>query len=82
MASLHDSVLLKKLRIQKSRAIYTEKLESLVYRIFKFRLITGSDTMVKLLIENGANINVLNNFNNSALILAISEGIHGPVQSL
>lgn len=31
--------------------------------------------MVKLLIENGANLNTINQSNNSALILAISEGI-------
>lgn len=32
--------------------------------------------MVKLLIENGADINAVNNLNDTALILAISKGNH------
>lgn len=30
--------------------------------------------MVKLLVENGADINAINNSNNTALVLAINEG--------
>lgn len=30
--------------------------------------------MIRELIENGANVNVYNNFNNTALILAINKG--------
>lgn len=37
---------------------------------------TGSDRMVKLLIENGADINAANTENLTALILAIFLGIH------
>lgn len=32
--------------------------------------------VVELLIENGANVNVANNDNNTALILSLREGIH------
>lgn len=35
---------------------------------------TGCDSIVRLLIENGANINTANDYNNTALIVAISRG--------
>lgn len=38
-------------------------------------VITGDIDMMRLLIENGANINAVNNSNQSALITAIAKGI-------
>lgn len=38
--------------------------------------VTGYESTVRLLIENGADVNIVNNFNNTALILAISEGFY------
>lgn len=37
---------------------------------------TGWENVTKLLVENGADLNFVNNKNNTALILAVSEGIH------
>lgn len=37
---------------------------------------TGNEGIAKLLIENGIELNTLNKFNNTALIIAIDEGIH------
>lgn len=36
--------------------------------------VTGPESLIKLLIENGADVNAVNDVNNSALILAISNG--------
>lgn len=37
---------------------------------------TGWENVTKLLVENGVDLNFVNNKNNTALILAVSEGIH------
>lgn len=38
-------------------------------------MFTGPESLILMLIENGADVNVVNSHNNTALILAISEGI-------
>lgn len=43
--------------------------------IFNSMAHTGNENIVRLLIENGANINTLNMYNNVTLILAIANGI-------
>lgn len=50
-------------------------LKSSTIKIGTFFLFTGSERMVKLLIENGADVNAVNRYANTALMEAISEGI-------
>lgn len=45
----------------------------IIYTIWK--LLSGHESTVRLLIGNGANVNIVNKFNNSALILALYKGI-------
>lgn len=40
----------------------------------EFTITTGPESVVLLLIENGADVNVVNNVNNTALRLAIQSG--------
>lgn len=37
---------------------------------------TGQENVVRLLVDNGADVNIIDAQNNTALIWAISEGIH------
>lgn len=48
----------------------------LIYQLFNDVHITGHENIVRLLIENGADINAVNADNDSVFILAITEGIH------
>lgn len=41
---------------------------------YQFECYPGSESMMQLLIENGANINAVNMYNNTGLILCISKG--------
>lgn len=56
---------------------YSEKLfnlEALLKVIFWYISLLGNSNTVKLLLENGANANLLNNFGKTALDIAMEKG--------